>query len=353
MNLRELFSKQGALVRVLAFLAMLGPLAGCSPSKERREGPACQIAFGEIENGWVDIPAGSFVFGEPEETGCRGRYVEKQSEVTFTRAFKMAPNEVTQAQWAVSCIPTPCSVSCGPEYPVTNVNWFEVMEYLNRLSSDAGLETCYDLSTCKGNLGSGCREEGPGYCFPPVDYPEGCPNDILACVDDVFHCTGTVRKHKKPYDCRGYRLPTTAEYEYAARAGTTTHTWAGDLTIFEYGECQTDPVLDPIAWYCPRATKPMAVRQKEPNPWGLYDILGNVTEWTSSNYTGKSLETNSGQTPPLVDPVVQIEDVRRSLRGGSYIDNGCWVRAARHFSDFAYLRQENYGFRPVRTIFQE
>src|SRR5690606_41911240 len=84
------------------------------------------------------------------------------------------------------------------------------------------------------------------------------------------------------------RLPATdgGEWEYAARAGTQTAFYNGDITPYPglVSRCEEDTNLKKIAWYCKNADGPMPVGQKAANGWGLHDMLGNVREWTSDPY---------------------------------------------------------------------
>ena len=103
------------------------------------------------------------------------------------------------------------------------------------------------------------------------------------------------------------RLPTEAQWEYACRAGTETA---------RYGE------LEAIAWYGDNSggeTHPM--KQKAPNAWGLYDMLGNVWEWCQDWYGPYS-------DAPTIDPTGPREGVYRVLRGGSWGYSARYVRAA-------------------------
>jgi len=116
----------------------------------------------------------------------------------------------------------------------------------------------------------------------------------------------------------GMRLPTEEEWEYAARAGTTTKL---------YGN------IDRIAWYDGNSGKQThPVMQKEPNAWGLYDMLGNVFQWTADSYSdsyGGADETGF-----------------RSLRGGSWNDNdGNLVRVSYRLKGAPLGRNDYIGFR--------
>ncbi len=135
------------------------------------------------------------------------------------------------------------------------------------------------------------------------------------------------------------RLPTEAEWEYACRAGTETATWIRDPDLAGAGGSTR---LDRIAWYQGNsAHETHDVATKEPNPWGVYDPLGNVWEWCwdrKANYSAKS----------LVDPEGAAEGSMRVFRGGSWDDRARSVRAACRYWIHPVERASNLGFRLSR-----
>jgi formylglycine-generating enzyme required for sulfatase activity len=236
-------------------------------------------ATGGCPAGYVRIAPGTFMMGSPP--GEEGRYdVETQHSVTISRAYCMKATEVTQGEWQAVMGSNPSHFkNCGANCPVEKVSWDDAVGYANALSRREGLPECYAGSTFAG-LG-----------------------------------------------CSGYRLPTEAEWEYAARAGTTAAT---------YGN------LDSVAWYDKNsgsATHP--VGQKQPNAWGLYDMLGNVLEWTGDWY---------GTYPGRVtDPLGAGAGSSRVIRGGSWGYYARGARAADRIPDTPGYRGYYCGFRLALT----
>jgi len=257
--------------------------------------------------GFVAIAAGTFTMGSPG--GEPGRDTdETEHSVTLTRAFEIMDTEVTQDEFfAVLGYRTSYFGSCGGGCPVEQVSWHEAAAYANALSDSAYLARCY---TCTGS--------GTG----------------VSCTPDTTYTT--------PYDCPGYRLPTEAEWEYAARAGTTDATYNGNSTLTDCTMPNT--VLDPIAWFCgnsPSTTQ--AAGLKLPNAWGLYDMLGNVWEWCHDWYDGTYPGT-------VTDPWGPVSGSLRVMRGGSWYDYPKYARAAERYSWDPGYRDHHLGFRLARSL---
>lgn len=131
--------------------------------------------------------------------------------------------------------------------PASTLTWCEAVEYANRLSKREGRQECMTLVNARGSLGTDFSRDGV------------TPSDTTY------------------YQCGGYRLPTAGEWEYATRAGTTTAFFSGPWTK-ESPECFDMTHMNPGAWYCHNSgahSHPVCTRcTREPNPWGLFDLLG-------------------------------------------------------------------------------
>ena len=208
----------------------------------------------------------------------------------MTRPILVRVTEVSQGEWFRLMGDNPSALP-GFDRPVESISWMEAIAFTNALSTADGLTPCYEI-------------DGDA-----VRWPRGL-------------------------DCEGWRLPTEAEWEYLARAGTATARWSEDLGI---------PLTD-AAWYRPNAggnSQPVGTRA--PNAFGLHDVLGNVNEWCWDRY---------GPYPEgaAVDPLGAEDGTNRVGRGGTFRALAPLVRSASRVGFHPNTRNDDLGVRVIRTL---
>lgn len=234
----------------------------------------------------VLIQAGSFTMGAPKDEAGRHEWEWPLHPVTIRHDFYIGRYEITQAQWAALMGNHPANgYGEGPDYPVYYVTWNDCQEFILKL------------------------------------------NEIKQ---------GT------------FRLPTEAEWEYACRAGTTTRYSYGDAS--DCGDvCELCATHDRYMWWCGnnRPTGAKEVGLKEPNPWGLFDMHGNIYEWCLDWWQDPYPRTE------IVDPQGPAEGTFRVLRGGGWSYDAAGCRSAFRYGYAPDSRRSygGFGFRVVKELF--
>jgi formylglycine-generating enzyme required for sulfatase activity len=243
------------------------------------------------------IPSGSFMMGCSE---C-GDAEKPKHKVSITNSFFIGKYEVTQGQWKQVMGSNPSNFqNCGDNCPVESVSWNDTQEFIKKL--------------CEAEKMNPCK----------------------------------------------YRLPTEAEWEYAARAGSKTSIYMGEMKILG----NNSPELDGIAWYggnsgvsygggidCSGWSEKQyssskcgtqMVGQKKPNAWGLYDMIGNVWEWNEDLYDSEYYKNS-----PNNDPKGLNSGEYRVLRGGSWSRNARGSRLSLRGYHNLGRKGDDCGFRLV------
>jgi sulfatase modifying factor 1 len=288
-------------LKMAGIAASAATVGACTPTPTKVATMATAVPTREIEPivpEMVLVEAGSFQMGS-----TNGRPDEQPVHtVHITRPFYMAKHAMTFEEYDLFCddtigIPRPKDRGWGREgHPLSGVNWYDAVKYCNWLSEKEGLSPCYEV---KGKL---------------------------------TQCD---------FSANGYRLPTEAEWEYAARGGPKSqgYVYAGSNNV------------DDVGWYEGNSggqTHP--VGQKQPNELDLYDMSGNMWEWCWDWYGEDYYASSPASDPtgPSSGTGVYIADADRARRGGSYREKAVYLRVAFRSADGATYRGDN-TFRLVRT----
>jgi formylglycine-generating enzyme required for sulfatase activity len=236
------------------------------------------------------IPGGEFLMGSAESDERTLEREVPQHRVHISKPLYVGVFPVTQEEYEEVCGSNPSGFPGEERRPVESISWFDAVAFCNALSAREGLDVCYDV-------------EGDHVSFGPGS---------------------------------GYRLPTEAEWEYACRSGTTTQRHCGDA----------QDVLAGSAWYWDNsAGRPHPVGQKNPNEWGLFDMLGNIWEWcwdwADWNYYRES---------PVDDPLGPSIGSNRIYRGGGWLSFAWYCRSASRGQGVPSQRYNFLGFRVVRAL---
>jgi formylglycine-generating enzyme required for sulfatase activity len=269
-------------LRSSGFAVFLAAALSCTAAAQQQAPAAARGAAAPpeppVKMEFIKIPAGEFMMGcSMGDTMCdaatdffKGMNLGTLKEtpahmVKISKPFEIGKYVVTQGQWQMMVgSPSPSTFQKGDNFPVENVSWIQVQDFLTQINSK----------------------------------------------NDGFK----------------YRLPTEAEWEYAARAGTTGPS-TGDL--------------DAVAWYDQKGgplTKP--VGKKAPNAWGLYDVQGNVWQWVEDAYS--DYKKNA-----VTDPTNTKGD-NKVLRGGSWDMPASVARVSARLAIPAKFKNNNTGLRLVR-----
>jgi formylglycine-generating enzyme required for sulfatase activity len=265
----------------------------------------------------VRVPAGTFLMGSPETETRRNPEESPQHQVTISRPFSMDANKVTVGQFRA---------------------FVRATQYRTDAEKNGQGSVRFDsekdriLPEERGQLDPQCTWQNPGW-QQQDDFPVVC----VSWDDARAFCTWLSKE-----EGRTYRLPTEAEWEYACRAGTTTpFAFGASLSSFQanfyghvpYGDAAPGPYLK----------HPTRVGSyKQANGFGIYDMHGNVAEWTADYY---GLYQGGSQTDPTGP--IKNEDKRRTIRGGSWRDPAQLCRSAMRGGAPYYYTCNCIGFRVI------
>ena len=276
------------LIKVTAgiscLLLILPVISGCRRTEDAGSTPDVKTTQSGLE--MVAIGGGWFEMGS-----TKGSDDESPVHKVWISPFWMDRYEVVQEQFKKFQFPDPSHFK-NPKNPLDQMNWTDATMYCNERSLAEGLEPCYD--------------------------------------EETWDCN---------FAANGYSLPTEAEWEYACRAGTNSK--------YSFGSAIQE--LKAHVWFADNSSdKTHPVGQKQPNPWGLYDMHGNVSEWCNDFYFEDYYKQSSER-----DPRGPPKGQERVLRGGAWNSSADSCRSTYRASDPSIndtcLASDAIGFRCVKN----
>jgi formylglycine-generating enzyme required for sulfatase activity len=329
-----------ALVTAGVALGAPAPLPAAE-SKVPVDGSSFTIAGLQLE--MRPIPAGTFLMGSPaDEPGYVAAKEGPQTRVTLTLSFWMGRTEITHGQWK-------------------RVMGTDLVEQARRALTNDTLFPYGSKQLTQRDAWKRKADDDPALLLNNTG--DDLPMHLVDWNEAMEFGRRLTERERTAGRLRPgfvYTLPTEAQWEYAARAGSSGATYAGPIVILGRHNA---PVLDAIAWYGGNSSVgyegkgtdltrlqdkqhdgtfagQRTVATKQPNAWGLHDMLGSVWEWCLDNagtYPGGEVIDFKG---PDTDP-------RRAERGGSWRSYAAENRAAFRFFDLKGIRDDNLGFRIV------
>ncbi|MGV7105714.1 formylglycine-generating enzyme family protein [Flavobacterium sp. U410] len=251
-------------------------------------------SFSQSTPDMILVEGGEFRMGTKKNSSIEGD--EQLDHDVELNSFYIGKYEVTLAEWKIytlaNKIKMPNFKNWNPLnlHPITNISWTDAVNYCNWLSERHKLKP-------------------------------------------VYKRTGTI--WVRDLKANGYRLPTEAEWEYAAKGGKSSKGY----------KFSGSDVLDRVAWYNKNSKSPNTIGTKLPNELGLYDMSGNAWEWCWDWYNRDFYLTETKYNPTGPE-----HGTERCLRGGSWDSRTYSLRVANRWAAKPFMQNDFFGFRLARNV---